>query len=150
MTDTTVRHETDYFLKLYQAELDESCRQLRTLGFVRRVVELVDEGTPATRAITLIREELARFDAEQPAGRVHPERPDRAHRWWCGMSEPIAYLVAERRDGQWLLDDSTHHCTTLAEAERKAAQWRALPAGDGLTYGDLTDIGILAVTVVTR
>lgn len=55
---------------------------------------------------------------------------------------PIAYLVAERRGGDWLLGDEwARQCEVLAEAQEVAKSWRLLP-------GDPRDVAILAVTVV--
>ncbi|HEX5996284.1 MAG TPA: hypothetical protein VFY84_14175 [Jiangellales bacterium] len=56
---------------------------------------------------------------------------------------PVAYLVAERRGGQWIIgDDWNHRCDTLDEARKVADEWRS--------YGrsDPGDIAVLAVTVV--
>ncbi len=61
------------------------------------------------------------------------------------MNDPVAYLVAERRDGQWIIGDDWTTCRyTLDEAEQIAAQWRSHG------HGNPADIAVLAVTVVTR
>lgn len=55
------------------------------------------------------------------------------------LAEPIAYLVAERRGGEWLLgDDWTERCDTAAAALESAARGRA----SGY------DCGVLVVTVL--
>lgn len=59
------------------------------------------------------------------------------------QTPPVAYLVAERRDGQWILDDGwTHRCDTLDEARQVAAQWRSHAGYDP------ANVGVLAAVVV--
>lgn len=56
---------------------------------------------------------------------------------------PIAYLVAERRGGRWIIgDDWSRQCDTLDEARKVAADWRLMVGYDP------ADIAVLAVTVV--
>lgn len=63
----------------------------------------------------------------------------------AGDHAPVAYLVAERRGGQWVLgDDWTDRRDTLAEAREVAEQWR----GGDHCDADPDDIAVLAVTVV--
>lgn len=58
-------------------------------------------------------------------------------------SVPIAYLVAERRGGRWIIgDDWSRQCDTLDEARKVAADWRKMVGYDP------ADIAVLAVTVV--
>ena len=58
---------------------------------------------------------------------------------------PVAWLVAERRGGVWLLgEDWTEACDTLAEAQAVAAQWRESQVRYGRRPEDVT---VLAVTV---
>lgn len=57
------------------------------------------------------------------------------------MSEPVAYFVAERRDGQWLFGDEwSPEFPTLAEARAEAHSWR--------NHVPTEDIGVFAVVQV--
>lgn len=49
------------------------------------------------------------------------------------MTQPIAYLVAERRNGRWqLTDDFAEEFADKAEAVAVAARWRAAGADAGV------------------
>lgn len=44
---------------------------------------------------------------------------------------PVGYLVAERRQGVWMVgDDWSAHCATRNEAEETAARWRSHGPGE--------------------
>lgn len=60
------------------------------------------------------------------------------------MTAPVAYLVAERRDGRWIIgDDWSPEFATLDEAQTEAQKWR-----DGVLSHSPEDVAVLAVTVV--
>lgn len=60
----------------------------------------------------------------------------------AGEAGPVAYLVAERRQGQWLLSGEwPAHYESLAEAQGVADHWRTFG-------GDPADVGVFAVCQV--
>jgi len=84
-----------------------------------------------------VAEDLAGLAEAASAGRFAP----------APAPVPVAWLVAERRGGVWLLgEDWTEACDTLAEAQAVAAQWRESQARYGRRPEDVT---VLAVTVAS-
>jgi hypothetical protein len=60
------------------------------------------------------------------------------------VSAPIAYLVAERREGAWLLgDDWIQRCDTLADAQEVAEKWRAAK----WYSSDPADVAVFAIVM---
>lgn len=61
------------------------------------------------------------------------------------MSDPIAYLIAERREGLWCLgDDWTSRRDTLAEAQVVAEEWRRAK----WYSADPGDVAVFAIVMV--
>ena len=57
---------------------------------------------------------------------------------------PVAYLVAERREGRWIIGDEwSPEFATLAEARETAGRWR------GFGHLARADVAVLALTVVS-